>query len=220
MQQDQNHFPWQIVLAVLQGLVLLGYPLAVYAGLSHFGTRGVGLLVLVMLLPGILRTVAQRRAQLKGTLGLPVAIAALMLTAMVTDDERFILAYPALVNAVLLAQFAATLRAGSLPMVERFARLQVDDLSAAELVYCRRVTQFWIGFFVVNGGACAGLAAFAPRAWWALYAGLLSYILLGLCFAVEFTLRKYLFRRFGSNPLDRFYRRIFGPQIGPDPQGS
>lgn len=206
------------VWAVLQIIVFLGYPLAVYAGLSQFGTRGVGLLVLLLLLPGIVRTVATRPQQVKATLGMPLAIAALMLTAMATDDERFMLAYPAMVNAILLGQFAWTLRRGAQPMVERFARLQVDDLPPAEVRYCRRVTQCWIGFFVVNGSACALLAAFAPRAWWALYAGLLSYIALGIGFAIEFTIRKYRFRRYGSNPLDRVYRRLFPPRDEADPQ--
>jgi len=213
-----SRIPWSLLGTILQAIIFLGYPLAVYAGLSHLGTRGVGLLVLLILLPGILRTMVRRPQQFKATLGVPLAIAALMLLAMATDDERFVLAYPALVNALLLGQFATTLRRGSQPMVERFARLQVDDLSDAEVVYCRRVTQFWIGFFIVNGTTCALLATPALRQWWALYAGLLSYVALGVCFSIEFTIRKYRFRRFGSNPLDRIYRRLFTPHSGADPR--
>lgn len=210
--------PWSVFWAILQAIVFLGYPLAVYAGLSHFGTRGVGLMVLLLLLPGIVRTIAKRPGQFQAAVGMPLAIAALMLAALLTDDPRFMLAYPALVNAVLLGQFAWTLRPGSSPMVERFARLQVDDLSDAEIAYCRRVTQFWIAFFIVNGGICAVLATPAWRQWWALYAGLLSYVALGVCFAAEYTVRKFLFRRFSSTPLDRVYRRVFPPHSGADPR--
>jgi uncharacterized membrane protein len=201
----------RVAIGVLQAVVLLAYPLAVWFGLSRFSTRYVGLLVLVLLLPNLVRTLLRRPKQLLATIGLPVAVAGLMLVAILFNDVRFVLAYPALVNLVLLVQFGITLREGSQSMVERFARLQVDYLSPRELAYCRIVTASWCGFFVLNGGACAAFGAFATREWWALYTGLLSYLILGLLFAVEFTIRKYLFRRFGPGLLDRFFARIFPP---------
>ena len=179
----------QVLVGVLQAVVLLAYPAAVYFGLSHFSTRWVGLLVLAMLLPGLLKSLRNRRKQLMATLGLPVAVASLMLLAVVSNDVRFVLAYPALVNLVMLAQFGLTLRRGSMSMVERFARLEVDDLSPRELAYCRIVTASWCAFFVLNGGACAFFGAFTGRDAWALYTGLLSYLILGLLFAVALALR-------------------------------
>ena len=207
----------QVLIGVLQAVVLLAYPAAVYFGLSHLSTRYVGLLVLALLLPGLVRALLHRRKQLLATLGLPLAVAALMLVAIVSNDVRFVLAYPALVNAVLLLQFGVTLRPGSMAMVERFARLQVDELSPREQAYCRVVTASWCVFFVLNGGACALFAVLASRATWALYTGLMSYLVLGLLFAVEFTIRKYLFRRFGPGLLDRFFSWVFPPrpQAGP-----
>lgn len=207
----------QLVLGILQAVVILGYPAAVYFGLSHFSTRGVGLLVLVLLLPGLVKTLVRRPKELLAAVGIPISVAALMVLALVSDDVRFVLAYPALVNAVLLLQFGVTLRPGSRSMVERFARMQVDHLSEAELVYCRRVTIFWCGFFVANGTACALFAAFGSRGAWALYTGLLSYLVLGLFFAAEFVLRKYLFRRYGPGLLDRFFAWVFPPRDGERP---
>lgn len=204
-----------VLIGILQAVVLLAYPLAVYVGLSRFHARGVGLLILVMLLPGLIRSLLHRRKQLVGMAGLPLAVAALMSAAVVSNDARFVLAYPALVNLVLLTQFGWTLRKGSTSMVERFARLQVDDLSPKEIVYCRVVTAAWSGFFVLNGSACALFALLASRKVWALYTGLISYVILGVLFAVELTLRKYLFRRFGAALHDRFFAWIFPP-----PQGS
>ncbi|MGC4123142.1 MAG: hypothetical protein QM765_52955 [Myxococcales bacterium] len=201
----------QVLIGVLQAIVIVTYPVAVYFGLSHFSTRGIGLLVLAMLAPTLIKALKSRREQLMATMGMPIAIAFLMLLAIASDDVRFVLAYPALVNLVLLTQFAATLRKGSQSMIERFARLQTDDLSPAELEYCRNVTVFWCGFFVLNGGACGLFAAFTSRGTWALYTGLLSYVILGLLFAVEFTIRKYRFRKFGTGLLDRIYSKIFPP---------
>jgi uncharacterized membrane protein len=70
----------------------------------------------------------------------------------------------------------------------------------------------WCGFFVLDGGACGFFALFTPRETWAPYTGLLSYLILGLLFAVEVTLRKYLFRRIGAGLLDRFFSWIFPPR--------
>ncbi len=204
----------QVLIGVLQAIVLVTYPVAVYFGLSHFSTRGVGLLVLALLAPTLVKALRSRREQLMATMGLPLAVAFLMLLAIASDDVRFVLAYPALVNLVLLLQFGFTLRRGSQSMVERFARLQVDYLSPKEIEYCRVVTASWCGFFVLNGVACALFAALASRATWALYTGLLSYLVLGLLFAVEFTIRKYLFRRYGPGLLDRFFAWVFPPTEG------
>lgn len=201
------------VIGVLQAVVLLAYPVLVYFGLSRLSTRWVGLLLLVMLLPKLVHTLLHRRQQLVDALSLPIAVAGLMVLAVVSNDPRFVLAYPALVNLVLLGQFGWTLRPGSpRSMIERFARLQVDDLSPEEIVYCRKVTAAWCAFFVLNGAACALFAAFASRSAWALYTGLVSYLVLGALFAVEFTLRKYLFRRFGPGLLDRFFAWVFPPR--------
>jgi uncharacterized membrane protein len=156
----------QVLIGVLQAIVLVTYPVAVYFGLSHFSTRGVGLLVL-----GAARAHARQGAPeppraADGHHGLPVAVAFLMLLAIASDDVRFVLAYPALVNLVLLLQFGFTLRRGSRAWWSAFARLQVDYLSPKEIEYCRVVTASWCGFFVLNGVACALFAALASRATW------------------------------------------------------
>jgi uncharacterized membrane protein len=201
----------RIVLGIIQAVLFVAYPLAVYLGLSRFSARGVGLLLLVLLLPGLVRQLWPRRGRLKALVSLPVAVAALIVLAIVFDDERLMLAYPVLVNAVLLGQFGWSLR-GSQSMVERFARLQVDDLSEAEIRYCRRVTQAWSAFFVLNGTASALVAIFGSRQAWALYTGLISYLILGVLFAIELTLRKYLFRRYGEGLLDRVFAWLFPPK--------
>jgi len=202
--------PRSELFGAMQAGLFLAYPLLVYLGLSRLSARSVGLLLAALLAPALLRSWRERREALKRTLGVHFAVAALALLAVASDDARFILAYPALVNAVLLLSFSWTLRRGSMPMVERFARLQTSDLPPAEVAYCRRVTQAWIAFFVLNGSACAAFA-FASRSTWAIYTGLVSYALLGACFAVEYTIRKWRFRRYGAGPLDRLYARIFPP---------
>jgi hypothetical protein len=97
-------------------------------------------------------------------------------------------------------------------MVERLARLVDPDLPDFCVPYCRKVTIAWCCFLAVNA-VCAGLLAWlAPFEWWALYTGLISYLLLGAGFAVEFMLRKLWFRFYGDGLADRILARVFPPE--------
>jgi len=199
------------VLGALNAALVVVYPLAVYFGLVRFSARGLGLLLVALMLPGLVRRVLQRRERLESFGALPLLLVALVATGAVLDDPRLMLAYPTVVNLVLLSQFAWTLR-GGMPMVERFARMEVDDLSPAEIVYCRRVTVVWIVFLAVNGLLSAGLAIWGTRGAWALYTGLISYVLIGVLFSIELTVRKYRFRRIGTGWVDRVFARLFPPK--------
>jgi uncharacterized membrane protein len=117
--------------------------------------------------------------------GIPLA------AAFVFGSRRMLLGMPVFLSAALLASFARTLvRPPS--MAERFARLQADDLSGEEILYCRKVTIVWCGFFVFNG-AVASISMAGSPALWALYNGGLSYLLMGLLFVGEYLFR---WRRF------------------------
>lgn len=199
-----------IAAAVLSAVLFVGYPVLAWLGITYLGTRTAALVLLVALAASQLRRVASRPGALRGLAWLAVAVIGLLVLAAALDDPRFILAYPSLVNLVLLAQFGWTLRAGP-PMVERLARLQVDDLSPAELVYCRAVTGVWCAFFLANGLASASLAVWSTRSVWALYCGLIAYVLMGLLFATEYVIRKARFGRFGPGLIDRLLERLVGP---------
>ena len=194
---------------------MIAYPLAVYAGLTHFNARTVGLVLLLLLTPTLVGTLRRAsREQLVAVLPVPGSVVALLVLASLLDDPRFMLAMPVLVSLVLLYTFASSL--GTTPMVERFARLQDPDLSAAKLRYCRTVTVVWCGFFVFNALISASLALFASLAAWVLYTGLVSYVLIGALATAEYAMRKYRFRDYGGGVHDRVLSRLFPPR----PQGT
>jgi uncharacterized membrane protein len=202
----------RIFLAVLSGALVVAYPFLVYFGLTRWSVRGIGLLLLAIVLPPyIIRVFRRGRQHLKAVLPLPIGIALLLIAAVVVDDPRFVLALPVLINLFLLLAFAATLR-GPVTMIERFARMQVDDLSAEEVRYCRAVTMAWCALFLLNGGVTALLALYGPLEWWTAYAGGISYGLVGLLFTVEYVHRKARFRRFGEGFGDRVFARLFPPR--------
>lgn len=204
----------KIAFGVLSVLFVIAYPLAIYFGLSRFSVRRVAALLLTLLLPGVVIKIWRHRSQAKQFVGLALAATFLIGLAMVFDDQRFMMAYPVIVSAAMLSQFGWTLvRPPS--MVERFAGMRVDQLNEAERIYCRGVTVVWCLFFIVNGAIASGLALLEARGAWALYTGLLSYVCMGLIFAVEFSVRKYRFRHHPPiNLLDRLAERIFPPRPG------
>jgi len=204
----------RVLLGAVALLFIVAYPALVYFGLTRLGTARVAWLLLGMALVGGLLQLARNRQQPSLQLvATPLSVLTLVMLTLFFDDKRFLLALPVLINLVLFLGFGGSLR-GELPLVERYARLQVDDLSAAEVRYCRRVTLVWSLFFVANGSTCAALAAIAPLEYWALYVGAVAYVLMGALGAGEYIYRKYRFGRFAEHPLDRVLRALL-PQAPP-----
>lgn len=198
----------RVVLAVVRALIVIGYPAALYFGVSRLDPRSLGLVMLGLLLPNLaLRVAAAPAEQRRAVVRLPLALAGLVGLGAALAEPRFYLALPVLVNLTLLANFAASLR-GPVSLVERYARLQEPELPEGGPAYCRKVTVAWCWFFVANAAACAGLAAAAPVSWWALYTGILAYILVGFGFTLEFLVRKRVFQQFGDSLPDRLLARI------------
>lgn len=164
---------------------MLAYPLLVYLGLARFEPR-----TLALLLAGValLRALATReRVWLWAAVG-GIGLAAV---AAIANEATALKLYPVLVNATLLVLFAASLVKPP-SMIERFARMHEPDLPASAIAYTRRVTQVWCVFFVVNGAVALYTALFASAALWALYNGLIAYVLIGLLFGGEWVVRQRL----------------------------
>jgi uncharacterized membrane protein len=115
------------------------------------------------------------------------------------------------VSLGLLFAFARSLWWGP-PVVETLARLQVGELSAAELRYCRSVTAVWCVFFAANALVAALLAWSASLRAWALWTGVLSYLAIAVLFAIELGVRSWRFRRYTGAPTDWLMRRLFPPR--------
>jgi len=195
-------------LAVLGTIFAVAYPAAVYFGLTHFGTRQVTLLLASLIAAGaLLKLPSAGRAHALAALKVPALLLPLFALSFVLDDARFLFAMPVLINVILLASFARSLHT-ELPIVERFARLQVRDLSDAEVRYCRTVTEVWCVFFAANGLTALLLAWLAPLGWWASYTGGIAYVLIGVIGATEYLIRKSRFGRFGTGPLDRMLQSV------------
>lgn len=198
----------KVILQAVAVLAVVSYPGAVYFGLIHYSARKVApLLLLAFLLGTALRVgaVHKDRKLILRSVGTFAGVAVLLVSATIFDQPGFVLALPVLINAVLFLGFAGSL-GEDISLIERFALLWQDDLSEEELRYCRRLTVIWSGFFVFNGGIALVLSVWGPFSWWALYNGLIAYLMIGLLSGGEYVYRKYRFRRYGSGWHDRIIR--------------
>lgn len=171
-------------------LLSLVYPLAVYFSLGRIEPRWVALL--------LLGVAAARALMTREPVWLAAGAGAALLAACawLANDALPLKLYPVLVNAVLLAVFAISLRFPP-TVIERLARLREPDLPPSGVRYTRRVTQVWCGFFAFNGSIALATALWASDAIWALYNGLLAYLLMGLLFTGEWLVRRQVRRAHG-----------------------
>lgn len=194
-------------------LLALLYPVLVFFGLKVLEPKWIALFLMAFFL---LRMLLQKKRSNLSLPQPPYALALLLLIPLFLSLEVFsnrgfwFLFIPTFVNLNLLLTFAATLVKGP-TMVEWFARLQVKYLSPEELLYCRRVTWVWCSFFVLNAALSLSTIFLHNMKLWTLYNGLLSYVLMGMLFAVEYVYRHYRFRRYLGAPLDFILKRFFPP---------
>jgi uncharacterized membrane protein len=163
--------------------------LLVYATIGKFGPSGVAALLAAVCLARL--AVARLRAPAVGGRYLTlVSLGGLVLAAVSfwLEESGAVLYYPVLMNAALLVVFGASL-VHPPSVVERIARVREPDLPPAGVAYTRRVTIVWTIFFVLNGAAALYTALFTTLETWALYNGLIAYVLIGTVFAVELAVR-------------------------------
>lgn len=198
-----------IASSIVFGVALVGYPIAAYFAFTHLSPRVASAVLLAVFIPAaVSRLSARSRAALAPLAMLPLLTVGLLLASAASGSAGLALLVPVLINATLLLAFGATLVRGP-PMLERFARLQVDDLEPAELRWCKGWTWGWSAFFGFNGGTALVLALRPTMEAWTTYNGLVAYILMGTMFGVEYSIRKYRFGRLGTHVLDRALRRAF-----------
>lgn len=123
-----------------------------------------------------------------------IAAIALIIGLAHVDSLAAAKAYPVVVSGGLAFFFGASLwRPPSL--AEQMAKLGGETISPAIRIYCRRVTAIWAIWLAINTVIAAALAVVGSLAAWALWTGLISYLIMGFIFAGEFLLRRLLRRR-------------------------
>lgn len=176
------------LLAVLLWCLIAAYPVIVLFGLRTLPLTYVGLMLTAV---ALLRLWYLRDSTGKQFLPLALTLILLLvlLYTLLSGNPQSLKFYPVAVNATLLLVFVGSLHSG-IPMVERLARLQEPDLPAAAVIYTRRVTVMWSGFFLINGFAALYTTLYCSFEQWALYNGGIAYGLIAFLFCGEWLVRR------------------------------
>jgi uncharacterized membrane protein len=201
----------QRISEALQGIFFLGYPLIVYFAYTRLETRTLAIALLALYGASVAIRFRRSATEIRQLLRQHIGLFALIAIALTTGNATVLLLMPVLVSSYLFWTFSASLRDG-MPMIERFARIVEDDLPDFTIPYCRKVTIVWCAFLAANALCVLVLALAAPLEWWALYSGLIAYLLVGALVLGEFVVHKIWFRYFGDGLLDRALSRLFPPQ--------
>ena len=199
---------WRVALGILQTLFFVAYPFIVYFAHRRFETRVAGALLLGLLALSLALRIRGPAAEVWQLVRQHLALVLLIGSAIVTGQRFLLLLLPTAVSLFLLGTFGWSLYQGP-PIIERFARLVDPDLPDFCVPYCRKVTIVWCAFLAANATCAALLALVGPIEWWALYTGIVAYLLVGVVFAAEFIVRKLWFRFYRDGLADRIMARVF-----------
>jgi len=176
------------------GLLLAIYPICIFFSLKYLQPRYIGLFILIVIIARFATEIKRINLSAVGSL-LPVTAAGttVCLLVLIFNQQILIMLFPTLINLVLFMTFSFSLvRPPS--MVERIARLTEPDLSEEAINYTRNVTVIWVIFFLINGTIATYTTFYTSIEVWTLYNGLIAYLLMGLIFGIEYTVRMVLRR--------------------------
>jgi len=197
-------------LLALLSVALLAYPFLVYVLLQHVQAAAIGTVLFVLVVaryfllkgsastnqPAGLTSVTQEKSPaLKALLPLTLVGVASGASMLLSNHPLAVRLNPVWMSLTMLAIFGWSLYSPP-SMIERFARLAQADLPPHAIGYTRQVTKVWCIFFVINAAIALWTALWAPLQVWTLYNGLISYLLMGLLFGVEYLVRRLRQRQF------------------------
>ena len=175
-----------IVGSVVMGGVFLAYPYLVYIGIERGISWFAPALIAGIYLNQALVSSIKRIKIIKITIAIVLLIGAVFLQSITAK------LLPIFIQLVLMHFFGRTLVDGA-PIIERFVRLEFPEIPVEIAIYCRQLTVMWTCFFGFNAVMCAGLAIWASDAWWAIYNGVMIFILTGVLMVGEYIWRHFRF---------------------------
>ncbi len=186
--------------------LIIAYPLAAYISLWQKQP-----LIIIGYLISIFFLLAVEKFQNKNWFaGLMLVIVIAVISYLTQPAYRQILLFlpPILMLLSLFILFAQSLLAGQTPLITRYASILGDNLNEHHLRYNRNLTVIWSAFFLLMTIASILLAVFASIEVWSFFTYVLSYLLLGSFFIIEFMFRKHYFAGEIEGGFFQFIRKI------------
>lgn len=177
---------------LLVSILISLYPLAIYAGMASIEPSI--LLAGLLLLAGIRIGLTARKSVNRKISAVAVIAAAGTIAYHDVGNIVALRFYPVIIGVIFFGIFASSLLTGT-PVIERFARLREDPLPPTAIRYTRKLTLAWTALILCNTLVALYTALFTSFATWALYNGLLSYVIMGGFFAAEWLFRQRFIQR-------------------------
>jgi len=177
-------------------IVAIGVLIVAYAALSHYcnirGAHRLGAILALGPLVAFLLTVLRHAVPAYIVLLVAALGALLLYDNWALLEKNFAVVYLLQelgMYGLLAAGFGRSLRAGQVALCTRLADTLHGPLSAAEILYTRRVTLAWTLFFTLMGVTIAVLYVTAPRAVWSAFVNFVATPLIVAMFAAEYVVR-------------------------------
>jgi len=103
---------------------------------------------------------------------------------------------PVLIHLALAGYFAASLRVGQTPLIERIMRMELAGLPfpSSLQAYARHLTVFWTAYFVGAAVVSVALALAAPLETWSLYVNVINFAIMAALIAAQHLYRLFRYR--------------------------
>ena len=139
---------------------------------------------------------------------LGAAIVAALCGMLLLSPQLLLFAPPVLINGLLAAVFAASLRAGRKPLIGVFASLEHGELPQDLARHVRLITWCWALLLAAIAGISLALAAWAPMPTWSLFTNVVGYALIAALFTGEYLYRRVRFRHYPHASLPAVIRNV------------
>ena len=196
------------VAGIISALFIVASPWVLYWTLSQ---QRVGFAAILLIAWVIVRTIpvliSAKREQQAAALQLPAIALVFAFLGWISNNGTWLLVLPSATQGTFGLAFLRSL--SGTPLIEHFARMIKPELSGAELAHCRSWTGIWGVYLLVLAATGLALARWATLTVWTVYVGVVSYVLVGVLFAIEDLIRKIRFRDYGKNPLDWLLSKWF-----------
>ncbi len=181
------------IIRVIIGLSLISYPLIIFFGLKYFSIKSISLFLLVLF---ILRLIIIRKTdQVSVSIGCIGCV--LMFLGFFSANQLAVLLYPVMISFTLLVFFVVSILYPP-TIIEKIARLTDKNFTEQAVPYTKKVTLVWSLFFFINGIIAAYTVYLADLKIWTLYNGLISYVIIGAIFLIEYIIRQKVKKHYGE----------------------
>jgi uncharacterized membrane protein len=180
-------------LVFLSTAAFIVYPVLVYFLLDRYGVGPLAVVLILLLALRLIIAFNDKPAVLWGGLA---ALALALLVLALSQSATLLMLYPTAVSLLFLGLFSWSL-VNPPTMIERVSRRAGMPVPEEAVGYVRGVTWVWCGFFCFNAMVSAMLAWLGVTEYWAIYNGLVSYVLMGTLFGGEYIYRQIYKSRHG-----------------------